>query len=147
VISPSQGRNLHTGQHKHRINAYTHQISMPCVGFEPTIPASERAKTVHALDRAATVISQYLHMEDGKSHAAHGTPSVPVSGRRTVGTTFFGNKINSQCYIDTFYKHLRHFSEERIAELWLQQYSAKCHSARATMHAISLLFGDRIISK
>jgi hypothetical protein len=28
---------------------------MPCVGFEPTIPASERAKTVHALDRAATV--------------------------------------------------------------------------------------------
>jgi hypothetical protein len=25
------------------------------VGFGPTIPASERAKTVHALDRAATV--------------------------------------------------------------------------------------------
>jgi hypothetical protein len=25
------------------------------VGFEPTIPASERAKTVHALDRSATV--------------------------------------------------------------------------------------------
>jgi hypothetical protein len=28
---------------------------MPWVGFEPTIPASERAKTVHALDRAVTV--------------------------------------------------------------------------------------------
>jgi hypothetical protein len=28
---------------------------MPPVGFEPTIPASERAKTVHALDRAAIV--------------------------------------------------------------------------------------------
>jgi hypothetical protein len=28
---------------------------MPWVGFEPTIPAFERAKTVHALDRAATV--------------------------------------------------------------------------------------------
>jgi hypothetical protein len=28
---------------------------MPCVKFEPTIPASERAKTVHALDRSATV--------------------------------------------------------------------------------------------
>jgi hypothetical protein len=28
---------------------------MPCVGFEPTIPVSERAKTVHALDRSATV--------------------------------------------------------------------------------------------
>jgi hypothetical protein len=28
---------------------------MPLVGFELTIPASERAKTVHALDRPATV--------------------------------------------------------------------------------------------
>jgi hypothetical protein len=32
---------------KHRINAYTHQTSMPWVGFEPTIPVFERAKTVH----------------------------------------------------------------------------------------------------
>jgi hypothetical protein len=29
---------------------------MPRLGFEPTIPVLERAKTVHALDRAATVI-------------------------------------------------------------------------------------------
>jgi hypothetical protein len=28
---------------------------MPWVGLEPTILASERAKTVHALDRSATV--------------------------------------------------------------------------------------------
>jgi hypothetical protein len=28
---------------------------MPRVGFEPTIPASKRAKTVHALDNSATV--------------------------------------------------------------------------------------------
>jgi hypothetical protein len=28
---------------------------MPCVRFESTIPASERAKTVHASDRSATV--------------------------------------------------------------------------------------------
>jgi hypothetical protein len=28
---------------------------MRCVGFQPTIPASERAKAVHALDRSATV--------------------------------------------------------------------------------------------
>jgi hypothetical protein len=32
------------------------QTSTPQVGFEPTIPASERAKTVYALDRAAAVI-------------------------------------------------------------------------------------------
>jgi hypothetical protein len=29
---------------------------MPWVGLKPTIPASERAKTFHALDCAATVI-------------------------------------------------------------------------------------------
>jgi hypothetical protein len=29
---------------------------MPRVGFEPTVPAFKRAKTVIALDRAATVI-------------------------------------------------------------------------------------------
>jgi hypothetical protein len=29
---------------------------MPSVGFEPTILVFERVKTVHALDRAATVI-------------------------------------------------------------------------------------------
>jgi hypothetical protein len=32
------------------------QTLMPRVAFEPTIAMFERAKTVHALDRAATVI-------------------------------------------------------------------------------------------
>jgi hypothetical protein len=31
---------------------------MPRVGFEPTIPVLERAKTVRAFDRAATVIGK-----------------------------------------------------------------------------------------
>jgi hypothetical protein len=52
-ISPSQGRCLHAEQHKQ--NKRT-QTSMSQVGFEPTIPVFEWAKTVHALDRAATVI-------------------------------------------------------------------------------------------
>jgi hypothetical protein len=56
VISSSQGLYLNTGQHIHRINTY--QTSIPYVGFEPTIPASERAKTVHALDRWATVTGE-----------------------------------------------------------------------------------------
>jgi hypothetical protein len=34
---------------------------MPQVGFELTIPVFERAKTVHALDRAATVIGVARH--------------------------------------------------------------------------------------
>jgi hypothetical protein len=32
---------------------------MPWVGFEPTAPAFEWAKTVHALDRAAIVLRVY----------------------------------------------------------------------------------------
>jgi hypothetical protein len=58
VIGPSQGRYLNTGQHKH-----THQTSMPRVGFEPTITASERAETVHALDGSANVTG-YLIFND-----------------------------------------------------------------------------------
>jgi hypothetical protein len=34
------------------------QTCMSRIGFEPTIPAFERAKAVHAVDRAATVISK-----------------------------------------------------------------------------------------
>jgi hypothetical protein len=33
---------------------------MPGMGFEPTIPAFEIAKTVHASDRAATVIASVI---------------------------------------------------------------------------------------
>jgi hypothetical protein len=36
------------------------QTSMPRVGFEPTISVFERAKTVHVLDRVATVIDLLL---------------------------------------------------------------------------------------
>jgi hypothetical protein len=35
---------------------------MPQVGFESTIPVFERAKTVHALDRSATVIDHKLYI-------------------------------------------------------------------------------------
>jgi hypothetical protein len=41
---------------------------MPQMGFAPTTPVFERAKTIHALDRAATVIGMFylacqLHIE------------------------------------------------------------------------------------
>jgi hypothetical protein len=46
---------------------------MPRLGFDPTIPVFERAKTVHALDRAATVIGDIKNMQtckcDSVSHA------------------------------------------------------------------------------
>jgi hypothetical protein len=49
----SARRKVATGHHKQ--NKRT-QISIPRVGFEPTIPVFEWAKIVHALDRATTVI-------------------------------------------------------------------------------------------
>jgi hypothetical protein len=58
VISPSQDRYLHRTtqtQNKRR------QTSMPLAEFEPTIPVFKRAKTFHALDRAATVTGLRLH--------------------------------------------------------------------------------------
>jgi hypothetical protein len=47
---------------------------MPWVGFESTVPASERAKTVHALDRSATVadrIHKRTALFSGKSFCTH----------------------------------------------------------------------------
>jgi hypothetical protein len=39
---------------------------MPRVGFEPTIPVFEQAKTVHAVDSAATVTGTPVGKEDTK---------------------------------------------------------------------------------
>jgi hypothetical protein len=56
-ISPSQDRYLHT-EHKHRINAHKY----PFLEWESNmIPVFERAKTVHALDSAATVIGSIIY--------------------------------------------------------------------------------------
>jgi hypothetical protein len=49
-ISPLQGLYRTQTRNKHK------QSSMPGVGFEPTTPVFERAKTIHALDSEATVI-------------------------------------------------------------------------------------------
>jgi hypothetical protein len=46
---------------------------MPQVGFEPSIPVFERAKTVHALYRAATVTGVVRGKGKGKD--------IPVTGR------------------------------------------------------------------
>jgi hypothetical protein len=68
LILHTIGRTLWTGDQPVAMPLPTHrttqtqnkrtQTSMPWVGFEPTIPAFERAKTFHALDRAANVIGE-----------------------------------------------------------------------------------------
>jgi hypothetical protein len=61
VISPSQGRYLNIGQHKYRINPYTHQTSMLWVRFGPMFPMSQRAMTVHACLRPRGYCDRLRH--------------------------------------------------------------------------------------
>jgi hypothetical protein len=56
-------RPLLTEQHKQNKRKET---CMPWVGFEPTIPAFERAKTVYAWDCAVTVIGDWSYPYKGK---------------------------------------------------------------------------------
>jgi hypothetical protein len=50
---------------------------MPQVKFEPTIPVFERAKTVHDLDHAATVITDQQLFSS--SHLSLGLPNYKLS--------------------------------------------------------------------
>jgi hypothetical protein len=48
------------------------------VGFEPTIPASEREKTVHALERAATVTGAlFRYKQESKNNYHHKENELP----------------------------------------------------------------------
>jgi hypothetical protein len=53
-------RRLPTHRRTQTQNKLT-QTSIPWVGYEPTILVFELTKTVHALDRAATVIGSFMH--------------------------------------------------------------------------------------
>jgi hypothetical protein len=71
LIRYSVGRNPWTGDQPVARPLPTHrttqtqnkriQTSIPRVGFEPRIPVFERAKIVHALDRAVTVIGNFYY--------------------------------------------------------------------------------------
>jgi hypothetical protein len=52
---------------------------MPLVGFEPKVPASERAKTVHALDHSATVTGVVIYHETNKIMALSKRKLYPTS--------------------------------------------------------------------
>jgi hypothetical protein len=84
VISSSRGLDLTIGQHKHRINAYTYQISMLYLVFEPTIPASERAKAVHALDRSVTVTGPMAYIYSKVYTSIHNSVHIVCNSTHVV---------------------------------------------------------------
>jgi hypothetical protein len=70
---------------------------MPRVGFEPTTPVLEQAKTVHALDSAATVIDMFLlsNYLPTRGTTALGEPWPPL---QPVSTAFDYQIINVDVY-------------------------------------------------
>jgi hypothetical protein len=57
---------------------------MPRVGFEPKIPALERAKTVHALDHAATVTGIFLFAAQPKEFFLDGLKKLEQRSHKCV---------------------------------------------------------------
>jgi hypothetical protein len=58
-VSARRKASTYTQSNTNTELTHTIQTSMTWVGFEPMIPAFERAKIVHALDRGATVIGTW----------------------------------------------------------------------------------------
>jgi hypothetical protein len=89
--------SLDGGSARLRAATYT-QTSMSPVGFEPTMSVLERAKTVHASDRAATVIGysnirkpKYsCHMDGLLVACSQGT----LLSAEVVGSTGSGTYLN-----------------------------------------------------
>jgi hypothetical protein len=73
ILNPIHSRqdSLDGGSARRKVATYTQnkrtQASMPLVGFEPTTPVFERAKTVHVLDPAATLAGAHLIIVTKKS--------------------------------------------------------------------------------
>jgi hypothetical protein len=72
------------------------------VGFEPTITASAQAKTVHALDRAATVtgcwyVNQYNRIARRKQNFLPVGTAGSSSRRLTTMTTLFRENADEAC--------------------------------------------------
>jgi hypothetical protein len=87
-ITPLQGRYLHTGQHKHRINTHRHT----CLKWDsnPRSQCFEQGKTVNFLDRAAIVISKTnLNLRTPWSWVLLEKPT--VSQRLKNFPVFYGN--------------------------------------------------------
>jgi hypothetical protein len=73
---------------------------MPEVGFEPTIPVFERAKTVHALDSAAghcdrLAIQSVALNNLGRCQNQNKSSSTPLSGFQTVRCLFDNGQTTS----------------------------------------------------
>jgi hypothetical protein len=84
------------------------------VGFETTIPASERAKTVHALDRWATVTATlkiyYINFLRRRNGQCHYVPKVDGVKGKAIPVT--GREGPQRCETS----RLPHFLDNRLTD-------------------------------
>jgi hypothetical protein len=86
------------------------------VGLEPTTPVFERTQTVHALDRAATVIGSILALDGGKWTASHSVrffpremSLYPLDGRMGESQNRSGNCIEEKYLLRLLTIEIRFF--------------------------------------
>jgi hypothetical protein len=79
---------------------------MPCVGFDPATPASDRAKTVHTLDRAATVTGLMLLLSDENK----GVLVIRQKENVDVTTKFPVEEVTAHVYTSMYLEHDTSFS-------------------------------------
>jgi hypothetical protein len=99
-ISPSEGRYLHTEQHKQRINTQRH----PCLEwFELTNPVFERVKTGQAIDRAASVMGNNTTLWETQmrnKRALWRRRAAGLKKLKNINTTNRQEQLNLQSFSD-----------------------------------------------
>jgi hypothetical protein len=89
---------------------------MPRVGFEPTIPTFERAKTLHSLDCKATVIGKYAY----KIHIFVKNLilcTLSKDHKKISHYESFGSKFEAQIFLPT--NNFKHTSMVSFREMFL----------------------------
>jgi hypothetical protein len=115
---------------------------MPRVGVDPTIPAFERAKTVHALDRAATVIGDtysILFME--YIIIKYKVRTTKQFARKYLIANSFGRKLFPSSYIFFFVcSCCSLYRVQRMMPRGVHRNNAKSVCNFFTFHHLSKLF-------
>jgi hypothetical protein len=101
---------------------------MPRVGFESTIPVFERAKTVHALDRAATVIGHTCILKRVMQHVS-ANERLSLEHHRLFGFCVFSD--------DTLYPHSEP-TERRPRDMGITALKASPFLATLVLSSIPL---------
>jgi hypothetical protein len=107
---------------------------MPCVGFEPTIPAFERAKTFHALDGAATVIGLFPTARWQISTFWINRSVVKIFRTPHIYTLYSNNKIQPLAFCLNMIHRLP------ISNLKLKQYHNFLHPMSMNLSIYCLLY-------